>query len=190
MTTSNSVFLFLAFFLLGANLSAQEANSTSQTEEIGLRLTNLQDFGLIYKKELESGTFRRLRFAGANVGLTLIQGSGTAVFNAGIFAAIGWEKRIPVADKLVFHHGWEPGIVLSLIATENFNQLTVSPFVGYVLGFQLAVSERFLLGLEVIPSAQLMYTSANDANVGIFQANVGFNTGAVGLTGTYRFTRR
>lgn len=98
MNTSNSVFLFLAFFLLGTSVLAQETNATPRTEEIGLRLTNLQDFGLIHKKELENGTFRRLRLAGANVGLTLVQGSGTAIFNAGIFAAIGWEKRIPVAD--------------------------------------------------------------------------------------------
>ncbi len=189
MTTSNTLFLLFACLLTAIPLSAQEGANAQPTEEIGLRLTNLQDFNLIYKKELKNGNFRRLRFAAANVGLTVVQNTEAVILNAGLSAAIGWEKRVAIADKLVFHHGWEPGISLGFIATENFNQLTVSPFVGYVLGFQLAVSDRFMLGLEVTPSARVTYATPSDGVASVFQANVGFNTSAVGLTATYRFTR-
>lgn len=104
--------------------------------------------------------------------------------------AIGKEKRVPVSSKLVFHHGWEPGFAFSLITESRFTSLTVNPFIGYVIGFQLAASDRFTLGLEVIPTASFSFTVPNQGLANSFSANVGFNTSAVGLTGTYRFVRK
>lgn len=190
MRISKFTYLLLAFFFASFNLSAQEESPARLAEEIGVRLISLQDFDLIYKKELKNGNYRRIRLASINFGLSSTDNTQTVLFSAGVAVAIGCEKRVAVADKLVFHHGWEPGIALGFTTVEDFNQLMVNPFIGYVLGFQLSVSESFTLGLEVTPSAQVSYSVRNSRFSNSFRANVGFNSGAVGLTATYRFTRR
>ena len=56
-----------------------------------------------------------------------------------------------------------------------------------MLGFQYAISDRFYLGLETIPSVSLRLGSvAGDTILGL---TAGFNSNAIVLLAMYRFTR-
>ena len=57
MTTFKTFLLLFTCLLATIPLSAQDGANARPMEEIGLRLTNLQDFNLIYKKELDNGNF-------------------------------------------------------------------------------------------------------------------------------------
>ena len=61
--------LFLSGLLLTATLFAQDAPS----REIGLRLTDFNSFGLIYKKQIRENTYRRYRLAFGNLSANFIQ---------------------------------------------------------------------------------------------------------------------
>ncbi|MFT4686017.1 MAG: hypothetical protein ACJATN_002005 [Neolewinella sp.] len=192
MNTFNYLFCFLFCFLFGAGVSAQEASSTRLPEEIGLRLVSLQDFDFIYKKQLDDGSYGRIRLLSANASLSVIQDVSVVGFGGAV--ALGREKWVPVAENFIFHYGWEPGLALNVISagasSNNIFEMTINPFIGYVLGFQLAVSEGFTLGLEVIPSFSLAYSVRGSGLPNSLAASVGFNSRAVGLTAVYCFTRK
>jgi hypothetical protein len=154
-------------------------------EEIGLRLNSLENFDFIYKRALTADTYRRVRFTFAELGL--VSANDVTVFSLGVGVAYGREKRVPLAEKLSFFHGLEPSLSLFVGANSGVS-FQVSPGLGYVVGFQLRVSDRFVLGLEAIPSVSMSYTAVENGG-GIFALNAGFSTGAVGLSGVYRFVR-
>jgi len=180
----------LVLFLIALN-SAVFAQNSRGPEEIGLRFSSVENFDFIYKKELATDVYRRVRFLTANLQFSTVNERTFVNFNVG--AAIGKEKRVRLTEKLKFHHGWEPGLFIGVSNFQDNNffgrtNITINPFIGYVLGFQLAVSNRFVLGIETIPTANILL---NTAQVGgnSFQFSAGFNSNIIALTGVYRFIR-
>ncbi len=177
------IYLGLLLFCVvsAASLSAQE---TARTRELGLRLTGTDDFGFIYKKRLTDDRFRRYRFFSGQLGFTSIDGRNVGNLNVG--AAIGKEQRTQVADRLDFIRGFEPFLSLSVQSTVDVFLASITPGIGYVLGFQYNFAERFYLSIESIPSVSLTY---GNGDVQLVSFNAGFNSNAVALTGAYRFYR-
>ena len=169
-----SVILFLT---LCSGLGAQDA----RTRELGLRFTGLEDFDLIYKKSLTEDTYRRYRFFTGQLTFIDVGGTSVGAFNAG--ASIGKETRRTIAERVQFVRGPEFFLSLGLSSTEDEYLATVQPGFGYVLGFVYQVSDRFVLGIETIPSVSLLYGNG-DAQVINF--NAGFSSQAVALMAVYR----
>ena len=174
-----TLLVFLTAFTTGT--SAQE---TTRIRELGLRLTGTDNFGFIYKKRLDDGSYRRYRFFSGQLDFANIDGNSIANFNAGV--AIGKEKRIDVADRLDFIRGPEPFLSISVQGTDDIFLAMITPGFGYVLGFQYDFSDKFYLNIETIPSVSLTYGNG-DAQVVRF--NAGFNSNAVAVTAAYRFLR-
>lgn len=182
--------LSLVFFLITANTTAF-AQTSRGPEEIGLRLSSFENFDFIYKKELSQEVYRRVRFLTTN--LQFVTANERALVNFNVGAAIGKEKRVRLAEKLKFHHGLEPGVIIGLSNFQDNNftgrtNVSINPFLGYVLGFQLAVSDRFVLGIETIPSVGVGLNVIQGEGSS-FRFNAGFNSNAIALTGVYRFIR-
>ena len=175
------LFTLLAIYLFALQLQAQEV----RTREIGLRLRGLDDFNFMYKKSLDENTFRRYRLFSAEVDLMNIEGNSVGTFNVG--ASIGKERRSALAQDLQFVRGPEYFTSISVVGTDDDFGIIVQPGIGYVLGFQYAISDRFYLGLETIPSVSLRLGSvAGDTILGL---TAGFNSNAIALLAMYRFTR-
>lgn len=185
--------IFTLFFILSGILAAQETTTATAAanHEIGLRLTGLTNFGMIYKKQLAPLKYRRVRLASAGLGFRSL-GTDRNETNFGVNVAIGTERRAQLGGNFFFHHGPEPfgGInwVRSAAGSSSLNTLSVNAGLGYVLGFQAVVSERITIGLETIPSVQLSYTAVTNSN-GLFGFMAGFDANAVALTATYSFVR-
>ena len=170
-------FLPIIFFLaLCCDLTAQD------TRELGLRLTGLEDFDLIYKKSLTEDTYRRYRFFTGRLSFVNVDGSSVATFNAG--ASIGRETRRAIAERVQFVRGPEFFVSLGLTGTDDDFLATIQPGIGYVLGFNYLISDRFFLGIESIPSISFLY---GNGEARVISFNAGFSSQAVALTAVYRF---
>lgn len=184
--------------LLSSVIYAQDA----PTKEIGLRSTNLNSLGFIYKKKLSENTYRRYRLAFGNLNANFT-GSNTQVgFSAG--GAMGKEKRRSINDKLQFIYGTE--FIASVafnsassgtVTIDNgngrtstytgFNDLLVLPSIGigFVLGAQYNINPRWYVSAELIPS--ITATGVFGGGSTLYNLQAGFNSSSAGITGAYRF---
>ncbi|AUD04541.1 hypothetical protein [Spirosoma pollinicola] len=192
-------FILILGLLMGPQLYAQDAPST---REIGLRASDLNSFGLIYKKQISENTYRRYRLAFGNLGVNFIRSNTLVGFSAG--GAMGKEKRRPISDKMQFIYGTE------LIASVNLNYtsagsitvdngnggttsytgsdlLIVTPSVGigFVLGAQYNFNPKWYISAELIPS--ITGSGSFGAGSALYSFQAGFNSSSAGITGAYRF---
>lgn len=180
--------IILLLLLSSAGLAAQSAPEPSDNpRELGLRFSGFSDFNLFYKKGLGEQKYRRHRFL---IGRIAYNTNGKD-YDVNLGYAIGTEKRRAIAKNLSFIHGWEYSLSLAYSNAENrssgrSSQLIAIPAIGYVLGFQLDVSEAFCITAEVIPglagTAALYNNSDNQYKI---EANL--NSNATALSLMYRF---
>lgn len=191
--------LFLPSLLLASAVHAQDG---PPNQEIGLRLTDFNSFGLIYKKQVDENTYRRYRLAFGNLSANYIQNNTLIGFSVG--GAAGKEKRRPINDKLQFVYGTELIASLSLNFS-NTGSLTVndgtgasttytgssvfivtpSVGVGFVLGAQYNLTSRWYVSAELIPAITASGSFGN--GTALYRLQAGFNSSSAGLTGAYRF---
>ncbi|GAB3689932.1 hypothetical protein GCM10027592_06840 [Spirosoma flavus] len=184
--------------LVTTSVSAQDA----PTREIGLRISNFESIGMIYKKQIRENTFRRYRLAFGN--LTANFNRNTSLFGFSAGGAVGKEKRRSVSDKLQFVYGTELIATINLYSSNNGtvtidngnggtttytgnNLFLASPSIGigFVLGAQYNFNPRWYLSAELIPSITANGVFGNGAS--LYTINASFNSGTAGITGAYRF---
>lgn len=166
-------------------------DASAQNREIGVKLSGLDNFKLVYKKKKTDDKYLRYELAYFN---TKLQGtSSTTIFSSSAGFLAGIEKRKVIDDKLKFIHGFLPGIGIDMSVNKSLNVSTVNTNtniwsqLGYILGVQYHFSDKFYLGLEAVPniSASLGFDN-NNLNYG-FRTNINFNT--VGISAVYRFSK-
>jgi len=171
--------------LLGLSLQAYGQTSDSTNwREMGLRLRGVDNFDFIYKKQIGENRYKRIRLLFSDLRFRRL--NDTNLFNASLGGAIGWEKRRTIAGKVQFLHGWEPFLNLDLTARDGDFGLNTILGIGYVLGFQLMVSEQFYVALETIPSLRSNF-SVGESTPDDVAIEAGFRSNAVALTLVYRF---
>lgn len=174
-------FLLLLFtvFLLSATAAAQNQR------EVGVRSTGINQFSLLYKRQLDNRDFIRYRLLAINVTLLAGGDNSRSFFNTGI--AVGLEKRKPLSDRLSLLRGFEPFVTIGLNTGNDVTVYNLGLGLGYVLGFQYELSEGFFIAVETIPSASFgLLGTGNDT---VFTARAGFNNNSLALTGVYRFNK-
>ncbi|GAB3766424.1 hypothetical protein GCM10028817_49830 [Spirosoma pomorum] len=194
--------LFLTLCLTGLLLTSTLFAQDAPNREIGLRISDLSSFGLVYKKQISENTYRRYRLAFGNLSANFIQNNTLIGFSVG--GAAGKEKRRTISDKLQFIYGTELIASLSLNSS-NTGTLTISDGnggsttykgssllivtpsigVGFVLGAQYNLNPRWYVSAELIPSITASGSFGSGAALYSFQA--GFNSSSAGITGAYRF---
>lgn len=140
-------------------LSAQNSPELRK-REIGMRLTGINNFGLIYKYELKDNKYRRLRLVSGDIN---IQNTDFTNFNTGFSLAIGSEKRVPISEKAKLLHGPEFVGGFSFSAVRNTTNITLRPGAAYTLGFLYQPNEKFNISLEgaVILATTYQFVSGN-----------------------------
>ncbi|GAB3986523.1 hypothetical protein GCM10028807_04130 [Spirosoma daeguense] len=193
---------FFSILLLGFFLATSVFAQDAPKREIGLRTSDFNNIGMIYKKELRENTYRRYRFALGNLSANFSR--STTLLGLGVGGAIGREKRRNLNDKLQFVYGTELIASVNLyssnrgtITIDNGNGgtttytgsdlLVVTPSlgVGFVLGAQYNFNSRWYVSAELIPSITASGTFGNGNAV--YSVNAGFTSSSVGITGAYRF---
>jgi hypothetical protein len=197
----------LSFILLFATSSTAQQTTN---HELGLRMGGLTDFDFIYKKQ--TGENRYLRYQIGNVQIQYensdilreypdfgeVEEISRSSVNSSIGFGLGFEKRRSIRDKLMLIHGWIPSVSLDFSQdTENgekVDQRFIAGLgIGYILGFQMPLSDRFQISIETIPSLfveyeNLEYERAGPTNQDDVNADLGFNANFVSLSVMYRFS--
>lgn len=146
-------------------LSAQTTLSDNNLRELDLRLPSLQNFGFVYKKQKTTYRYTRHRLAFANIALENISSTNNS-FGFSLGYAFGNETRKPLGEKIHFIHGAEPAFNISYNTQGGLSRTVLRPIFGYVVGFQLDVSDSFYLNIETVPSIRwdIAINEGNRAN--------------------------
>lgn len=175
---------FLLFcFLLVVLQAPAFAQKTAARKEVGLGFTGLNfnssnAFSAFFKKEIKENVYRRLSFFLGNIGLSNTSSDQTR-FDASIGFGIGREKRKALDEKLWFYSGpqWTLNTFLQ-VATNNrqttSNTYNLNAGIGYILGLQHNLNDRWAINLETIPSFSVGYQWDNRTGVSAY--SVAFNT--------------
>jgi len=176
------LFVLFILVLMDQTTYAQD----SPRHEIGIRLTGLEDFDFVYKKEKQLNRFFRHR-----LGLVNLQASGNSnatTWSSGLGYAFGIENRKSINEKLLFIHGFEPRMAVDYSSFEGQAQNWAFQIgIGYVLGFHYEFAEAFYVSIEAIPA--VTFTRSKSSQNGFAENNfqAGFSSNAVALTLAYRF---
>ncbi|MCR9153988.1 MAG: hypothetical protein NXI09_07765 [Bacteroidetes bacterium] len=145
------------FLLLAIPFIAWSQGESKQ--EIGLHMSSINNFGMIYKNGLESGNFWRYRVAALQVNSFSSNPGDNISFNLAFSA--GYEKRKDISTKLEFISG--PEFQFGLGGSENTSTIFLA--FGYVLGVQYNLNADFKIGIEAIPALRYSYSeNANNSN--------------------------
>lgn len=153
--------------------------------ELGIRLTGLEDFDFVYKKENRIDQYYRHRLGLFNIGFNDL--GDERLWDFGLGYAFGIENRKAINKKLKFIHGFEPRVRFSY-ATNTFRSKgwNFQLGLGYILGFQYDFADSFYVNIETIPALTYSRSSPN-GNKTINSFNAGFSSNVVALTLAYRF---
>lgn len=173
-------FVFFILFFSVQEISAQQ-------HEIGIRMSSLNNFGLIYKKQKNEQSWTRLRLLFANLNFNFLENNNQTQLTTGI--AYGWEKRRSIDERLTFIHGFEPRLSMRLEQSEitNTTSYQVIPALGYVLGVQVKLKNQFFMYAEIIPALSSRFEFSNNTvntNLGI-----GLSTNGASIGVVYRFAK-
>lgn len=178
--------LLLSLFMSCLGIAQQNQTEDPVARELGLRFSGFDDFNLFYKKAIGADKYRRHRFLFGRVAYN----SSRADFDFNVGYALGTEKRKPIADKLSFIHGWDFSLSASYAnraaGNDRNNQYLLNPAIGYVLGFQLDISDSFALSAEVIPSIRSTI-GIYDNGDNLYQFAADLNSNGTALSLMYRF---
>ena len=176
----------IAFIALFMSVSST-ANAQTKTREIGVKISSLNSFGLLYKIQRTENKFLRLS-ADFNLGSAFAPAGESFYTNAAF--NIGFERRAAITDKFQFLHGFMPGVGLRYSTTNVSNvinhRLGGSVNLGYILGFQYNFAKTFFVGIETVPT--LGISTNNVLNPATVNIGARFNPN-VGITFVYQFEK-
>ena len=159
----------------------------SPEHELGIRLANLQDFGVVYKRKKSENKYLRLTLAIAEFRFQSREGSDNDVFSTSLNLGVGIEKRKAINQKLQFIHGFDPALGIGLTTVLDDFQLRLTPSLGYILGFQLNLADNFYINLETRPR---LIVSVPIDNTGVQEnitVDLGLNSNVVFFSFVYQF---
>ncbi len=174
------IVIFAMASILSLSTFAQDSTKVFSKYELGLSLANLNDFGLMYKKHRKNNSFFRLSLASMNY--SLINRSDSYFHNFSSSITIGREKRKEIHDNLYLVRGWDFLGGISSAAGVNYFGIGV----GYVLGLQYNLNQKFALGLEATPGITGNII-VRDYDFEFSALSLGFSTNSVRLLMLYKF---
>lgn len=173
--------LLLFIFTLICSVFSLEAQ-TEPKHELGLRLTSLNDFSVIYYKQADENKYHRFRIG--RFGVDAAFGEDNGFFDISLAASYGIEKRREIFENLDFVSG--PEFVLGLFADDITDEgdFSMSLGVGYILGFHWHLSEAFYVGIEHIPGISVFIPFSEGDPI---QLGLGFNIAAISFKAVHKF---
>ncbi len=127
---------------------SQSIRDQTQKREFGIRVSGINSYGAIYKKQKVANKYKRYRIAFLNTDLYVDQRQ--TAFNGSLAFSFGNENRVELGKKgFSFFHGLEKTLSASYRSSRRRGELGLS--LGYVLGFQVDVFKYLTLSMETIP---------------------------------------
>lgn len=178
--TTLHIFSLLLTFQVAGTLSV---DAQFDKREVGLTISNFQNFGAVLKKQVADNKYDRL--SASNLQFNAFGANRAMAIGLGA----GREKRKAVGAKTKFIHG--PSALFNIAMSnseQGLSSANLQAGAGYILGLMYDLNEDFYIGLETIPSitANISKISGQDIQIG---SQIGFNQSAVTLSIVHRFAR-
>ena len=181
--TKPKILLISALFIFSLPTFCQD-----NYREIGLSINDEFNFGFVYKKQKAE---RKYLVYDAAANFSILSSNGNNTVTAGLFFALGFERRVDIAEKVQFLHGWQPSLSLGTITnSDNLDILTIEPGLGYRLGFLYSFSDNLYVSLEGIANASMSILFNDDIEGTPTSTNIGFSPNNVTLNLIYRFQKK
>ncbi len=181
--------LLFVFVIIGLSHTVSAQDIQEIKNEVGIRINNLSNFGLVYKRSKKPMKYVRHRLG--LVDFSYSNHNPIQYYRFGLSYQIGFERRKQLDEKVMFIHGFETGVgfYYSDLYQNGFQQKDASLGfnLGYVLGVMYDISDRFNVSLETIPRINFM-TNLDDT-YNRTDVNIGFNSEIVGITFALKFDR-
>ncbi len=174
----SSVLVLLFVLSIGHTASAQ-------TKEFGVRMTGLNDFAIVYKKQKGEHKYLRNRLTFTNLSFSDIGHNNNYGLSIGF--AIGTERRKPISNRFYFIHGLEPVMTFGITKDRSYKSYSFLAGLGYVLGCQYDFNPSFYISLETIPSISFWIDGISGGTTS-YNFNAGFSNQAAAVTLAYRFS--
>ncbi len=154
--------------------------------EFGIQLSNLQGFGMVYKKERDINKLARLQLNLGDYTLLKNEDSGpTKQFRLNLSA--GKEKRKPLNKQTFLVHGFAPFTSIFGNSVRNNKTSNLQLGVAYVLGIQYRINNKFYISAESMPALSGVLSKQGDSDTQ-YGYNIGFyNSNPVNITLAHRF---
>lgn len=147
--------------------------------ELGLRMSNLDNFQLMYKRHRKDNKYFRLKVVDIN--LNTNNGPVAGVNQLGV--SLGFEKRKNVNERLFGVRGWDFSVSGNYYR-DDFTLINLG--VNYVLGLHYALKAPFTIGLEYYPGIYFL-SVAEDNFLGYSNVNIQASTNQISLILLHRF---
>lgn len=159
--------LFTLLIIL-CSTSLSFAQDKVKVREIGLTTSNLDNFGLTFRKGNEKSVFRfnLLNTSISKDNLPDLQDDELTSSTFGLGLRLGNEWRSPVSEKFELRTGFDLGYLYDQTKVERTDELTqnvneevtlrtTEASINFVFGFNFMVSQNFILGGELLPAYTL-----------------------------------
>jgi hypothetical protein len=194
----------MAFSFIASGVSAQE-KTTPAVHQVGINFSSLNSFGLDYKTGSEK-TLLRLSLLSLNIGKNAEWGRPedsldykTQNFGAGF--RLGFEKQVPVVERLDFIWGLEAGCNFNYNkqkAKSKYNDFEktewyLTPLINLVIGVTYTIADHLVIGAEITPGIQYSYGKLkNVTDIQTYENTTssfgfGFSNNSAALSLAYRF---
>ena len=179
--------LLLLFSLACTSVRAQDTLAqTGPAREVGVRVTGLENFAILYKRARTQDRYLRYNFLFGNISVV----AGDATDNVGALSlggSVTWERRRRLGDRLDLVTGPTPSASAGVVTGNEVAVYNFGVRFGYLVGVQYYVSERFYVGLDVVPGIGANYTGIGGEQGNLFSFNLGLMNSGAGLSGVVRF---
>lgn len=207
---TRATYLTLLIAFISSGLFAQQEKPV-RIHEVGINFSSLNSFGLHYKTGSKK-TLLRLSLLSLNMTKSSMWGrpQDSTDYKSDQYGAgfrLGFEKKVPVIEKLDFIWGLEAGCNYNYgkrkfespdyYNNEESKSWTVTPLINLVLGITYSFSDHFVIGAEILPMVSYSYgktyttitntSYSKDTEETNSSFNFGLTNSPVSLTLAYRF---
>ncbi len=154
--------------------------------EISLRLNGFDRFDMIYKIKRNDYKYMRYSFFTSNVNYVIARNNRFAI-KFGI--SFGPEYRSYLDTKTYFTHGPQFELAATLRRESIGAVVDVNPAFAYVIGIHHQASERFSIGVEILPRLAYSTRVLGRSNNPEGEFSLNFGTTNIGLVASYSFSK-
>jgi hypothetical protein len=200
------VIVVMILFSSGISLVYAQDQNSKKVSELGLTFSNLNQFGFDFKTGNEKMLLRmKVLFINLNTLHDYGQYHDSVDMRQNTMGAgfrLGFERRIPVAEKFHISLGSDLGINYNYQNQEyegssyTSKSWTITPGVSFVFGAGYQISKHFILSAELAPTLNYMfgkqtltYTSGNTDVLNTRLLNFGLSSSNAAITIAYRFLK-
>lgn len=153
------------------------------SREVAVRVAGLERFELIYKERIRATRYNRLSLLGLAGDFVPEEDA----INFAIGVTFGPEYRRSLDAATYMAHGPQLEMTVGYSREDFRNILLLRPGLGYLIGIHHTLSDRFSIGLEIVPVLRYEYIEDTNSGEGQSRVTLDLSTQSAAIVASYSF---